>query len=446
MWGKVILSGQTNSILIFGLRARFYTMFDCNPKKLFFTFLLAATIGIAGAQRIIVNSQGERIVMYPDGSWRLAEARDSTLLRQYVKSSGTNSSEDASTVFSTRAEQEDYLLRQWNELNFHIKSLEKKIQNEFRAATNAQFSAAEIYHNAEANKHLLEPERIATINENYEKSIERLKIAKKNQKEIRKLYDQSKKMAGLSFEKMARMIHPLRSKYNLFVEQYQAQRPSEKVPLIVTEKPTFPFRIQKPKKTETSIREIANSEPDIPAIEPPSLRPRPYKSEPFDCNVTTDSTDGTSGVQKIAIEKGLLFTHTDPDLRPFFKDKELISCYAALSKAGDYVYMVIDFVIASSHSQSNFGSLDKGSLLRLRLLNGEFVSLYNLRADRGRIDPYSGHTIFSGQYAMGKEEIKTLISNELDKVRILWSTGYEDYDVYKIDFFKDRLNCLMQRS
>jgi hypothetical protein len=110
-----------------------------------------------------------------------------------------------------------------------------------------------------------------------------------------------------------------------------------------------------------------------------------------------------------------------------------------------YIYFTIVFQIGSSHSQSNFGSLETGSLLRLRLLNGKYISLSNLKTDRGRIDPYSGNTIFTGQYALGNKEIDMLTSSPLDKIRILWSTGYEDYDVYKIDFFKDQINCLLSK-
>jgi hypothetical protein len=178
---------------------------------------------------------------------------------------------------------------------------------------------------------------------------------------------------------------------------------------------------------------------------PPHDRPRPYEEEPFQCQIIADTVDAATGRRRIELAPGLLFTHTDPDLRPYFKNKELITCYGQLSKIDAYVYLTIDFQIASSHSQSNFGSLQNGSLLRLQLLDGEYVSLYSLKTDRGRIDPYSGHTVFTGQYALGKDEIKKLREEELDEVRILWSTGYGDYDVYKIDFFIDHLNCLMSR-
>jgi hypothetical protein len=178
---------------------------------------------------------------------------------------------------------------------------------------------------------------------------------------------------------------------------------------------------------------------------PPQNRLREYQSEPYNCKVTLDTQDEATGRRRIELEPSIIFTHTDPDLRPYFKEKELITCEGKLTRSDEYIYLHIFFKIASSHAQSNFGTLEKGSLLRLRLLNGEDVSVYNLRADKGKIDPYSGDTIFTGQYSLSKDDIKLLGSTELDAVRFLWSTGYEDYDVYKVDFFIDQLNCLMNR-
>lgn len=403
-------------------------------------------------QRVIINSNGERIVMFPDGSWRPMEPGDSLLLRQTVEKSETsgtwNGNIDPSNK-GTIADQEELVLRQWNELHFNIRSLEKRIQNEFRAATNAQFSAAEIYHNAAANKNLIEPDRLETIIENYEQSIQNLRIAKSNQKNIKKLLEESKKMANLPPARMAKKLNSLRSRFNLFVENYKSNsstKPSDEILQVVTQTKTNKHDV-KHRGNDVSLATGKEKNVKSEGTRSSVLQTvsKPYRSEPFRCITKTDTVDAATGIRRIELEPGLLFTHTDPDLRPFFKNKELITCYGKLSKADAYVYLTIDFQIASSHSQSNFGALEKGSLLRLKLLNGEYVSLYNIRSDRGRIDAYSGHTVFTGQYALGRDEIKMLQSNELDKVRILWSTGYEDYDVYKVDFFIDRLNCLMNK-
>lgn len=417
---------------------------------IFITIILSFALD-TDAQRIIVNSNGDRIIMYPDGSWRAVEAGDSLLLRQNVQKSETIGIENEGTdpfEIKTIGEQEEYILRQWNELHFNIKEQEKKVQNEFRTATNAQFRASELLNNAEANKTMIEPDQLAKLMEDYEESVRNLRTAKTKQKLIRKIGDQSQKLASLPPAKIESKLNPLRSKFNSFLSSYG---PGHSVP--VPEKQETKLTIVKNNeqisgkdkgKAGRESEELKASGKILPDGMPPQNLPRAYKSEPFKCHVISDTTDEATGRRRIELAPGLIFTHTDPDLRPYFKDKELITCYGKLSKIDAYVYFSIDFQIASSHSQSNFGSLQNGSLLRLSLLNGQYVSLYNLKSDRGRIDPYSGNTIFTGQYALGKNEIALLLSSELDKFRILWSTGYEDYDIYKVDFFIDQLKCLLK--
>lgn len=403
-------------------------------------FLLAYQ---AEAQRIIINSNGDRIVMYPDGSWRAVEAGDSVLLRQNLQKSESLNEAAVSPQTSYQrnpAEIQEYILKQWNELHFHIKAQEKKVQGEFRAATNAKFKADEQLNNAMANKGLMEPDKLAALQEEYDASIKRLKEAKLNQSAIGKLMDLSKSIGGLKPEAIAGKLNGLRSRYNIYLANFEPGKavPKTNTPVQNTNVvATRPDNSEKSKDNNTSAT-VSN----LPISEKTGAT---YRSEPFHCEVRSDTVDEATSRRRIILEPGLLFTHTDPDLRPYFKNKELITCYGELSKIDAYVYFTIEFQIASSHSQSNFGMLSNGSLLRLKLLSGEYVSLYNIKADRGRIDPYSGHTIFTGQYALGKDEIRMLQSSELDKVRILWSTGYEDYDVYKIDFFKDRLACLMSQ-
>ncbi|MEO6132004.1 MAG: hypothetical protein ABIQ02_09150 [Saprospiraceae bacterium] len=446
------------------------------------TALLWSVLYSGVAQRVIVNGNGERLIMYPDGSWRLAEAGDSILLRQNLQKSETldyPSDKVDPAYYRNPAEEEEYILRQWNELYFKIKEYEKKSQHQFREATNAQFKAGELLQNAQANKQMIESDRLASLQDNYEKSIEQLRIAKQQQKTIENILAQSGKISGKPVKIIKRKLPQMTAQFGNYLSSYDPQHNIQdlsKRPYTNEQNETKSSanlahntsngsskkeskhkvasanksadKGAKLKHTETSSSRMPSkisSSRTVSLKIPEDQIPKPYKSQPYECKVLMDTVDAITGTRRITLEPGLLFTNTDPDLRPYFKSKELITCYGRLSKSGPYLYFNIDFQIASSHSQGNFGSLESGSLLRLRLLNGKYVSLNNLKADRGRIDPYSGNTIFTGQYALGKDESKLLISSPLDKIRILWSTGYEDYDVYKIDFFIDQIHCLMAK-
>lgn len=404
------------------------------------------------SQRIIVNSRGERIVTYPDGSWRNVVPGDSTLIRQYLQNAEKINSNTSGEIIGderNKGERQEHLLRQWEELYKTVIAEEKITQQAFRQATNAQFNAGAQLRNAETNKKLMEPDRLASLQDEYDKSVLTLKNAKLRQKEIRKLLGQAEKLnrslPGLSDRK----LHHFRSRFNLYLAEFNPSgtaapdpAPKKTVPPLPKNQPVTSKPIPVP-SASPKIDQKTNQ--DFDKMMPASRRPVPYASEHYKCLFTLDTTDTVTGRRRIETQPSLIFTYTDPDLRPYFKDKDLITCRGRLSKIGPYIYLTIEFQIASSHSQSNFGSLQNGSLLRFRLLNGEYVTMHNIKSDRGRIDPYSGHTIFSGQYALGKEEIKKLMKSGLDKMRVLWETGYEDYEVYYVDFLSNQLHCLMSK-
>jgi len=341
------------------------------------------------------------------------------------------------------------LLRQWNELYANILKEEKQVQNTFRTATNAQFKANEKLRTAELNPKLIEPDHLATLHEEYETAVTNLKRAKSQQKEIKALVEKSRKLNFKQADLSEKKVASIRSAYNVFLAKYTPGRSVIVDPLAVTPEPPTQ---KKENKKPTPEKPSAPVESASSAYDPTMINKRPahtsssYTSQPYECLYAIDSTDSVTGTKRLDLKPGLFFSHTDPDLRPFFKDKDLISCLGALSRIGPYVYLRVEFQIASSHAQSNFGALAEGSLMRFKLMNGEYVSLYNLKTNTGRIDPYSGYTVFSGQYALGKNEIKKLSASELDKMRVLWSTGYEDYDIYNIDFLINQLNCLMSKK
>jgi len=401
------------------------------------------------SQQVIVTSTGEKIIMYPDGSWRTIEAQDSLLLKQNPQKTdpilfpGNESAEN----FRNKAEEQNFLIRQAQELKSIILDEDKKVQTEFREATNSQFKASEMLQNAEANKAIIEPDKLFSLSLEYDRAVRQLKEIKTKQKSIKKLSGDVIILTNNPEKIRKNQLEQLKSKYNLFLTHYEHAA----VPFSPYSK-TYATPAKPSTSTKTSSNtagavvttSIANPTETTAVLIPPANRPKFYASRPFECKFSIDTIDIQSHRRQVQVAPSLIFTHTDPDLRPYFKDKELITGSGAVVKIGPYYYLTIEFQIGSSHSQNNFGALQKESLLRFKLMNGNYISLYNIRTDRGHIDPYSGNTIFTGQYALGKKDLKKLKSSSLDKVRVLWATGYEDYDVYCIDFFKNQLHCLQE--
>lgn len=161
-----------------------------------------------------------------------------------------------------------------------------------------------------------------------------------------------------------------------------------------------------------------------------------------DCLIESEKIDDFTQKKRIDLEKQFLFSYTDEKLRPFLKGQELLTCEAALTSLGGFSYLNLSFSIASPNARNNFGVLENNAQISLKLINGNTISLYNSNRDIGKIDPYSGNTVYNGLYIISASNEKLLSKTELDELRVIWSTGFEDYEIYEIDFFINQLTCL----
>lgn len=125
------------------------------------------------------------------------------------------------------------------------------------------------------------------------------------------------------------------------------------------------------------------------------------------------------------------------------KSEDYISCKGSLTQIKGGVLLLNLFIsINTTDAKRAFGGLTKGSMITLKMINGESVDLVNNQTDRGIFDPLKKQHTFTGQYRINSGQEKKLRKNELDFVRIIWDTGFEDYEIYNLDFFSNQFKCL----
>ncbi|MFT6320852.1 MAG: hypothetical protein ACJAT4_001781 [Granulosicoccus sp.] len=98
--------------------------------------------------------------------------------------------------------------------------------------------------------------------------------------------------------------------------------------------------------------------------------------------------------------------------------------------------------VNTTDGQRAFGGLTKGNLITLKMINGESISLANNQSDIGVYDPLKKQHTFTGQFRINSGQEKALKKGEVDVVRIIWDAGFEDYEVYNLDFFANQFKCL----
>lgn len=163
------------------------------------------------------------------------------------------------------------------------------------------------------------------------------------------------------------------------------------------------------------------------------------------CAVAFQGVDDFSGKRRKDLFPKKFFSYTDERMAKFFPEGDMVECKAHLSiVSGGLTFLSTEIVINSESAKTSYGSLEKGTLLTLKLVNGENINLTNNKSDVGLLDPIAKTVTYKTQYLVPSQHIKTLQKNEVDLLRLVWGTGYEDYFIYETDFFIDQLKCLLE--
>ncbi len=160
------------------------------------------------------------------------------------------------------------------------------------------------------------------------------------------------------------------------------------------------------------------------------------------CRLAYEGKDESSGQWRRDVQKQLLFTHTDERLRMFLKDKEYLRCEGFFTSLGGYRFLTLQFSFAYPNAREAYGFIEKGSTLTIKQLDGNFINLRAGKMDRGSYDTETEILTYRVHYPIDRSQMSLLKNSEVDTILVFWSTGYEEYQVYQLDFFINQINCL----
>ncbi len=161
------------------------------------------------------------------------------------------------------------------------------------------------------------------------------------------------------------------------------------------------------------------------------------------CSIASDGIDNFTGKTKKETTPQVLLTFTDDFMRPQLKDKEFVTCMASASRLqGGFYFLILRFEIATKEAQRAFGFLDRGVPFSFKLLNGRNINLPNIKTDIGVVDAQKGTTTYVATFQLYGSDVKNLTSAELDQVRVAWSAGLDDYEIYDVNVLRHIFACL----
>ena len=161
------------------------------------------------------------------------------------------------------------------------------------------------------------------------------------------------------------------------------------------------------------------------------------------CRTAFDGIVPETGQRRKDMPKKKLFSHTDERLRHYMKERDYLNCKAYLSTVnGGFRVLNLEFNFAYPNAREAYGFIEKGSILTILFINGDFINLKSGVLAEGQYDIKKELLTYRVQYPVSQGQVSYLKKNELDRVRVYWSSGFEEYEVYELDFFINQAACL----
>jgi len=167
-----------------------------------------------------------------------------------------------------------------------------------------------------------------------------------------------------------------------------------------------------------------------------------YNHPKFSCKTDFDGTDPILKKHRLEYEESVFFTH-QPSYLPLKDNQPYLkaSSYFTLVEGGQF-FLNLNVRIQTDNPRKDYGYLERGSRLFITFLNGEELVLINNLLNLGSINKKKGSVTFRGQYSLNIYSQNKIKRNPIDKVRIEWAKGYEDYSVYYVDLLQKQFKCL----
>ena len=162
------------------------------------------------------------------------------------------------------------------------------------------------------------------------------------------------------------------------------------------------------------------------------------------CALSLDARDEFSGEVRRETARGELFRHTNPALRHIIQSNNHVVCEASLVQNGAQAYLNLIFTVNDANAPRTHGGLAKNGVAFVKFLDGTLLNLTNIRGDEGKADPTGKIWTFQGQYPLDKTNLRTIRSEGLDKIRLAWANGYEDYEVQDVLLLGRLSKCLWE--
>lgn len=157
------------------------------------------------------------------------------------------------------------------------------------------------------------------------------------------------------------------------------------------------------------------------------------------CALAYDVIDEFSGKRKRALKPRAFFGFTPESYEKFFPDQDFLQCEGHLVESDGQLALRLRIIIQDKSAKKQFGTIEPGAQVFIRPMKSSTLALSSYAG--ATVSEENDKTVYDCSFALDKSALKVLKNDEIDTIRIIWSKGYQTYQVYYLDFLRDQFSC-----
>ena len=194
---------------------------------------------------------------------------------------------------------------------------------------------------------------------------------------------------------------------------------------------------------DTSAQNTANEEITFNQVSIEDTSPKKKTVGKSSCGIQYKGIDEFSKKKRIELNPDLFFTYSNKEIKQILKEQDVIRCEGYMAAiSGGYRYLLLTFSFPSQEIRRDYGTYREGSFLQIKFIDDEKMTLYNTGVDDVRFNSKTGLYDIQAQFSIDYKQEKILRKKDIDKIRVTWTSGFEDYEVFNTQFLKNQIQCL----
>ena len=397
--------------------------------------ILVCAIGISSlnAQKILMTASGQKILIGADGSWSIVK------FDEMIDSDGNIVSETSTSLDAFQAPsagKHPLTVEQKATVENLLKSF---LSDEAQLLVNREF----FKDNIELLKEKKQLAKEIKDKPKEESLVKQIKITKASVKKNNDAYKNSSKLIADANELLDGKVKNIEEHIAKLIQVTEVPQLADSgMGGVIEEKEPTNTSEDKSEEVIDSKNEVSNNETINSYPKSFKVARENYPRDKYECEIVFDGYDDALGSDKKEVKSAFFFGHSQKKMKSYFKNDDFIKCNAHVSKVGRKYYITLDIRVKSKDAKKTYGMLRANETMRFEMVDGSKVYCKSMIQNGGTIEPYTGNTLYTGIFEIEKDDLSILKNNFLDNIGVIWSSGYEQYNIFNVDFLKNQLQCL----